>query len=139
VPAITALVRAAYAVYVRRINREPAPMTDDHAIQVSNGWVHVAEDDGVMVGVLVVVPGTDHLLIDNVAVHPAAQGRGVGGLLLKTAETAARRLGVGELRLYTNEAMRENLAYYPRRGYRETHRGIESGFARVYFAKTLAD
>lgn len=33
--------------------------------------------------------------------------------------------------------MTENLDYYPRRGYRETHRGEQDGYQRVYFTKTL--
>ena len=42
-----------------------------------------------------------------------------------------------EIRLYTNEAMTANLAYYPRHGYTETHRAHEDGFRRVFFAKQL--
>ncbi len=33
--------------------------------------------------------------------------------------------------------MTENLAYYPRRGYRETHRTMGDGFSRVFFTKNL--
>jgi hypothetical protein len=33
--------------------------------------------------------------------------------------------------------MTENLAYYPRRGYVETHRTVADGFSRVYFSKRL--
>lgn len=49
----------------------------------------------------------------------------------------ARAAGLSQIRLYTNEAMTENLAYYPRHGYRETHRGIEDGYRRVYFTKVI--
>jgi len=34
--------------------------------------------------------------------------------------------------------MTENLAYYPRHGYRETHRAAQDGFERVFFAKPLS-
>jgi hypothetical protein len=30
------------------------------------------------------------------------------------------------------------LAYYPRRGYAETHRAEQGGFRRVFFRKSLA-
>jgi hypothetical protein len=43
-----------------------------------------------------------------------------------------------EIRLYTNEAMTENLDYYPRRGYRETHRATQDGYQRVFFSKALS-
>jgi hypothetical protein len=33
--------------------------------------------------------------------------------------------------------MTENLAFYPRLGYREVGRVVEDGFRRVYFAKRL--
>jgi ribosomal protein S18 acetylase RimI-like enzyme len=72
-----------------------------------------------------------------VAVLPAAQGRGIGGRLLGLAEQHARSLGLGEIRLYTNEAMTENLAYYRRHGYTETHRAEQDGFRRVFFRKLL--
>ena len=44
---------------------------------------------------------------------------------------------VYEVRLYTNEAMTENLTFYPRHGYRETGRAVEHGFRRVYFSKAI--
>jgi hypothetical protein len=46
-------------------------------------------------------------------------------------------MGLPEVRLYTNEAMTENLDYYPRRGYRETHRATQNGYRRVFFSKIL--
>ena len=55
------------------------------------------------------------------------------------AEEEARRRGLREVRLYTNEAMTENLAYYPRLGYTETRRALHDGFRRVFFSKTLPD
>ena len=87
------------------------------------------------------VPGPDYLLLENVAVLPSAQGTGVGAALLEFAEQRARSLGVPEIRLYTNAAMTENIAWYPRHGYRETGRGEQDGFSRVFFAKpvSLAD
>ena len=33
--------------------------------------------------------------------------------------------------------MTENLAYYPRRGYAETHRAEQDGFRRVFFRKHI--
>ena len=39
--------------------------------------------------------------------------------------------------IYTNAAMTENLAYYPRHGYTQTHRAQLDGFQRVFFRKRL--
>lgn len=40
-------------------------------------------------------------------------------------------------RLYTNEAMTENLAFYQRQGYIETHRGVQDGYHRVFLVKAV--
>ncbi|MFG2042020.1 GNAT family N-acetyltransferase [Dactylosporangium sp. NPDC048998] len=137
--AVRRLVAEAYTVYVPRIGREPAPMTADYAALIDRGrvWVTRTADREGLLGVLVLIPFADHLLLDTVAVAPLAQGRGIGAALLAFAEAHARSLGLPEIRLYTNAAMHENLAYYPRRGYTQTHRGTVDGFHRVYFAKRL--
>ncbi len=71
------------------------------------------------------------------AVDPALRGQGVGVRLLRAAEDHARARRLGEVRLYTNEAMTENRRLYLRLGYRETRRGVQDGFRRVYFTKHL--
>lgn len=135
---VVACVNAAYAKYVPRIGREPAPMLADYPNLIGSGFVHVAEDVDGTVGLIVMWPEDGHWYIDNIAVRPDAQGRGVGSVLLATAESAALDEGCVELRLYTNESMTENLDYYPRRGFTETSRSAESGYRRVYYSKTLA-
>jgi GNAT superfamily N-acetyltransferase len=137
VPRIAAIVAAAYAPYTPRIGRPAAPVTADYPGAVARGAVWVAEADGVVAGLLVLVARPDHLLLENVAVDPAAHGTGVGARLLSTAEEQAAELGLAEIRLYTNVVMTENLTYYPRRGYVETHRASENGFDRVYFTKRI--
>jgi N-acetylglutamate synthase-like GNAT family acetyltransferase len=137
VPRIEAIVAAAYAPYTSRIGRPAAPVTADYARAVSRREVWVAEADGVVTGLVVLVARPDHLLLENVAVDPAAHGTGIGMRLLAEAEEQALRLGLPEIRLYTNVAMTENLTYYPRRGYVETHRGHEDGFDRVHFSKRI--
>jgi ribosomal protein S18 acetylase RimI-like enzyme len=137
--AVQRLVEAAYGVYVERIGRRPAPMDADYAALIEAGLVTVAERDGALVGLLVLVPEADHVLVENVAVDPAAQRTGLGRRLMAHAEDEARARGLHELRLYTNEKMAENVAWYPRLGYRETERRAESGFSRVFFAKRLEE
>jgi len=139
VPAIAGLVEAAFTRYIPRIGHPPAPMDADHAGAVARGEVLVLDDDGgALVGVVELVAAPDHLLVDIVAVAPGRQGEGHGRALLAAAEERAAQLGVPELRLYTNEAMTENLALYPRLGWTETGRAEERGFRRVFFAKPAA-
>lgn len=135
VPALTALARAAYARYVPRLGREPAPVAADYASPAA-GRVWVAGSDR-LVGLLVLEAGDGQLFIQNVAVDPAAQGRGVGGALLAHAEAEARRAGLPEIRLSTNAAMTENRAWYGRHGYREVGEGAEDGFRRVRLVKRV--
>jgi len=132
------LVRAAYAHYVPRIGREPAPMTDDYARRIADGQAWVLERDGVLAGVVVLEETVERFLLDNVAVASAFRGTGVGQELLKFAEAEARRRGPPPPLLYTNAAMTENIALYGRIGYVETGRVGEKGFRRVYMAKGLA-
>jgi predicted N-acetyltransferase YhbS len=133
-----AIAREAYQRYVPRIGREPAPMSADYAAAVRDGQAWVAVDQGQVIGFVVLIARPDHLLLKNLAVRPSWQGRGAGSRLLALAEDEGRRLGLTGIRLYTNEAMTENLAYYPRHGYAETHRAEQDGFRRVFFRKRLA-
>ena len=112
-------------------------MLDDYARLIGDGRVHVIEHDGDVVGILVLIPREDAMLLDNVAVSPSAQGLGLGRALLKFAEAAAVDAGFRLIRLYTNEAMTENIALYTRIGYSETHRVEEKGLRRVYMTKAL--
>jgi N-acetylglutamate synthase-like GNAT family acetyltransferase len=134
---IRALVRAAYHPYVARMGREPVPMLADYEAVVARGHSWVAELHGELVGVLVLEPAADHLLVENVAVRPDLHARGIGGRLLRLAEEQAAAVGLAELRLYTHETMTANIAYYPRRGYQETHREGQDGYGRVFFTKRL--
>ncbi|KAL1854155.1 hypothetical protein Plec18170_004919 [Paecilomyces lecythidis] len=135
--AIEAIVRQAYSPYVDRIGREPGPMLDDYSSHISNHYAHVIIQDGVVQGFIVLIPENEAMLLDNVAVAPAAHGKGLGRRLLNFAEQTARKSGYGSIKLYTNEAMTENIALYSRLGYLETHRVEEKGLKRVYMVKRL--
>ena len=136
VPAIRRCVRDAYAVYGARLDRPPAPVLDDYAAQVRARTVYVDRTSELR-AVVVLEARVDHLFVRNLAVRPEFQGRGIGRALLDFAEGKARALGLGELRLATNERMTENLVYYPKRGFRAVGRGVEDGYYRVFFSKSV--
>ncbi|HEV2814574.1 MAG TPA: GNAT family N-acetyltransferase [Solirubrobacteraceae bacterium] len=135
-PALRGILERAYEVYIERMGRRPPPMDADLGPKVARGEVRVDDDDG-PVALVVLVREADHVLVENIAVDPAHQGRGVGRALMEHAEAEARRAGVPELRLYTNELMTENLAIYAHLGYVETHRRTEDGLTRVFLTKRL--
>ncbi len=129
--------RQAYALYVPRMGKEPAPMVADFEAQIRAGKLHVVEMEGEVAGFVVFYPRGDHLHVENVAVLPSAQGKGIGKALLGFAEDEARRLGLPAVELYTNVKMVENQAFYPALGYVETNRREEDGFSRVFYRKEL--
>ena len=136
--AITACVAAAYEKYIAHMGKPPGPMLDDYAGVIARHRVFVVDGEATITGVLVLKQEGGGLLLDNVAVHPGMQGRGIGGMLVDFAEAEAARLGYPALDLYTHELMTENIALYRARGYVETERRIERGYARVYMRKELA-
>ncbi len=135
VAAVERIVAAAYAPYVARLGMRPGPMLDDYAALVADGEVWVT---GAPVSGLVVLLARDgYLLLDNIAVAPAAHGQGVGRALLRFAEERARGEGFTELRLYTHQKMTENIELYARSGWQETGCGRQDGFDRVFFRKAV--
>ncbi len=131
------LVAAAYEHYAPLIGRTPIPMLTDFAVAVRGREVWVLDDGGGIVGVIELLPRDDHLWIENVAVAPDRQGRGLGRRLLAHAEDEARRRALPEVRLLTNERYAANIAMYTRYGYRETHREPYRGTDLVHFVKPL--
>jgi len=139
--AVAACVQHAYARYEGQLARPPKPVLADYTAVVQSTLTWLLEStlgDNECVGVLVLVPQVDHLLLDNVAVEPAWQGRGLGKRLLEFAEGEAKRLGFSEVRLYTNALMTENRALYARVGYVEYERRDVDGRDTVFMRKRLS-
>ena len=137
--AVEAIVHAAYAMYVDRIGKPPGPMLDDYARLIADDTVSMLEDgDRTMAAIIVLVPQSDHLLLDNIAVRPDCQGHGLGRQLIAFAEDEARRLGYAELRLYTHEKMTGNITLYGGLGFVETGRGHQASYDRVFMTKRLS-
>lgn len=137
-PTVQACAEAAYAPYIPRIGRRPAPMDADYAAMVEAGHVRVACDEsGQVLGFVACWAEADHVYLDAVALLPAAAGRGLGRQLVACAEEAAREAGLPEVRLYTNAMMSENLTLYPHLGYVQVDRRIDAGFDRVFFVKRV--
>ncbi|WP_019885114.1 GNAT family N-acetyltransferase [Streptomyces purpureus] len=135
VPAVKAVTEAAFHHYIERIGLVPSPMENDHAANVAAGRVFVAGDP--VRGLVVVVPAADHLYLDTIAVHPQAQGTGLGRTLLRWVEAHARELGVPEVRLLTNAMMWENQKLYERYGYELVERRADGPYDRMHYRKAL--
>jgi ribosomal protein S18 acetylase RimI-like enzyme len=134
-PAIKAIIDAAYAKYATRMDKPPAPLFRDYGPSVQEGTTWVAGSP--IVAVLTLYPREDHFYVENVAVDPSAQGLGLGRALMDFAEHEAARHGVPRLALVTHEAMTENQSIYTRMGYAEVERRAEDGYRRIYMEKVL--
>jgi ribosomal protein S18 acetylase RimI-like enzyme len=134
-PAIKALIDVAYARYLTRMDKPPGPMLRDYAPSVEAGTTWVTRSP--ITAVLTLYPCEDHLLIENIAVHPGAQGQGLGRVLMSFAEEEAARRWLTRTALVTHEVMTENQAIYARLGYTEVERRDEDGYRRVYMEKRL--
>jgi GNAT superfamily N-acetyltransferase len=129
-------VHDAYEPWIEVIGMRPIPMEADYGKLIEARRVHVTDD---LDGLIVLVPQDDGVLfVDNVAVRPDSQGKGIGRRLLAYAEEEARRLGLLALSLFTNVKMASNIALYTSLGYVETNRiGIE-GRSAVVMRKELS-
>ncbi|QPC70324.1 hypothetical protein HYE68_001076 [Fusarium pseudograminearum] len=142
VPHIQSIINEAYAKYIPRMNKPPAPMTTDYGSLLASpdhSIFVLRPTDKEIVGALILYHGdnANEVQIDNVVVGSQAQGRGYGKMLMRYAEDFAKCRGCNALILYTNVVMVENLALYPKMGFVETGRRTEEGFERVYFRKEL--
>ena len=116
--AIRELTRTAYAKWVPLIGREPKPMTANYDEAVHKHRFDLLHIDGSLAALIETIRESDHLLVENVAVSPAFQGRGLGRKLMAHAETLAREQGFDTIRLYTNQRFVENIELYRKLGYR---------------------
>ena len=131
------LTVTAYAKWVPVIGRRPKPMNADYEHAVRAHVIELAYLDGELAGVIEIIPAKDHLLLENLAVAPAHQKRGLGRRLMARVEALARARGLKLVRLYTNKAFATNLDFYRRLGYAiEREEPFKEGFT-VYFAKAI--
>ncbi|MBL8806461.1 MAG: GNAT family N-acetyltransferase [Rhodospirillales bacterium] len=135
---LRAITREAYAKWVPVLGREPLPMTTDHDAAVRAHHVEFVETGARAVAAMELVFDAGHLLIENIAVRPEAQRRGLGDLILARAETVARERGYSTVRLYTNSLMAGNVDWYRARGYAVEREEPFGNGARVHLAKSLS-
>ncbi len=135
--AIRTLTRAAYAKWVPVIGREPMPMVADYDAAVAAHRFDLLYVDGVLAALIETIAKDDHLLIENVAVAPAFQKRGLGRKLMAHAETVAAAMGYGMLRLYTNKSFAENVTLYQRLGYAVDREEAFRGGFTVHMSKRI--
>lgn len=134
---IREVVRSAYAKWIPMIGREPRPMNADYEQAVREHQIELIYVGSKMAGLIETMLRDDHLWIENVAVEPGHQGKGLGRQLLARAERRAVEAGRAEIRLLTNAAFEANVALYEKTGYRITAREPFMGGTTLYMSKKL--
>lgn len=131
------IVYHAYSQYIPLLGRTPPTFQEDfdNHVALGNLWLFSRGDN--VVGMVVLTPMLDHVLIQALCVDPHLQGRGLGRILLSFAETRTRLLGFREMRLYTNSLMIRNIRIYRKWGFRKTHVEDYGWGQRVHMRKQI--
>ncbi len=126
----------AYAPYLERLGgKRLPPMEVDYASEIENFPTWIIDSDGAVVGGLIMALEKNYAVIANISVHPKVQGQGLGGKLMKYAESIASQKGYSELRLTTHILLTENLSLYGHLGWSE----ISRDESRVYMKKDIGN
>lgn len=137
VPPLLALQHAAFAWNRSVLGVEPLPLLVDYDDVVQTKACWLAEQEGRLVGALILEPEGEALLVWSIAVSPDLQNARLGRQLMAFAEQEALARGLCALILYTGEKLKKNIDWYQRLGYEMT--GIEAKADRniVHMRKSL--
>lgn len=138
--------RACLAQYFAELDRrfeggfDPgnSPHAADAALRPPTGSFLVATLEGEPVacgGIRTLEPGVGY--IKRMWVSGTVRGAGLGARMLAALEDEARALGHHTVKLETNRALVEAIAFYRRAGYVEVDPFIDEPYAHHWFAKRL--
>ena len=132
---IIAIALKAYEKYVERMSKEPAPM---RPVIQKEDVVFVCEDNKQVIAFAILVKINDQIILDNIAVDPSHQNKGIGNNFIKFIEQYLIKQKFDKYQLYTNEKMFENIDWYQKIGFKIFKKVTEKGFNRIYFEKELS-
>jgi predicted N-acetyltransferase YhbS len=107
----------------------PASLKEKAAAEIG----YVATEDGRLLGCIFCRPEPNGLYIGKLAVSPDAQGKGIGLLLLQTAEREAHARALPLLRLETRIELTGNHQRFAAWGFVRTAEKSHPGYDRVTF------
>ena len=132
------MIFESYAPYIPIMGKIPPTIFEDFGHHINQGNLWLLEYDQTIVGMVVLTPTDDHLLLQSMCVLPGYQGFGFGRSLLKFAEIMAKACCKRSIKLYTNSLMERNQRIYSKFGYRETHRAAYDWGYRVHMEKKVS-
>jgi N-acetylglutamate synthase-like GNAT family acetyltransferase len=98
--------------------------------EIKNYPTWVVEAKGNVLGGLIMSFENDQASIANIAVDPKYQRNGIGGALMKFAESKAREDNFSDLHLTTHVLLHENVSLYQHLGWEETGRDESKVFMK---------
>jgi len=127
-------MESAYTEYQERMGgvRLP-PMNVDYLSEITNYPTWVAESEGNILGGLIMSLENGQASIANIAVNLKYQGQGIGGTLMKFAESIAKENNFSKLHLITHVLLHENVSLYLHLGWEEAGRNE----AKVFMKKEI--
>ncbi len=135
--AIAAVLHAAFAEFEPIYTPEAFAATTPAVAQIHSRWhegpVWIAIANNNIVGTVAAVVKQDSLYVFSMAVLPAAQGQGIGRLLLEAAENYARTQGCNRLFLSTTPFLTDAIRLYERFGFERTDEGPDELFGTPLF------
>jgi ribosomal protein S18 acetylase RimI-like enzyme len=115
--AVVAHMRASFGPNAAIMGVEPLPLLADYSDIMATHETWLAERDGALEGVLILLPREDDLYIWGIATAPNLQRGGIGNRMLAAAESRAHALPRARLRLRTGKKLVNNVAWYQRHGF----------------------
>jgi len=112
-------------------------MKADYKVAVMEHLVDLLEVDRTLAALIEMIPNSESLLIENLAVAPGFQRRGYARVLLERAQETAFALGLQGLRLFTNRLFESNVDLYLRHGFSIDREEPFMGGVTVYMSKSL--
>lgn len=116
VDSLTECIDAAYSIYRDRLPDLP-DVTSGLAESIADRRVWIVEQDGEVIGGMILDMHGDTARLENIAVRPERTGSGIGKALLHRAELDAIEQGKSELRLSTHRDLVENVRLYEHLGW----------------------
>ena len=141
-PAMLSVIRTAFAEYTGKL--DPPSSAEHKTIEIVRTELEgadalVAEVEGNLVGCVFFRPQHEGVYIDRLSVLPEFRKRGIASALLNEVEIEAKTAGYEALTLSVRLVLKQQQAYYNRRGFEFFEYGTHPGYAEPTYMKMKKD
>ena len=140
---VDALMRLAFAPYIRRLGREiTAEAYGWFAEAIVKGDIYIALDGSGIVGAIATRRRDADMELALISVSPTRQKSGIASFMIGRVAEIARSWGLKTLSLTTAEMMEDRIRLYRRHGFEIVRRGLpehgKDAHMRVHMERVLA-